>query len=64
MQNVNTEVSKDGKTLVIKIDLTKDFGPSASGKTISIASTKGNQAIDGAGGARLGLNLYRYPTAK
>ena len=64
MQNVNTEVSKDGKTLTITIDLTKDFGPSASGKTISIASTKGNQAIDGAGGARLGLNLYKYPAAK
>jgi hypothetical protein len=33
---------KEGHFLTIKVDLTKDFGPSSSGKTIIIASTEGN----------------------
>ena len=59
MQNVITEVK--GNVLVIKVDLTKDFGPSKSGKTISIASTKGNKPIEGGNGAIMGLNVYRKP---
>jgi hypothetical protein len=54
-QNVETEV--EGSILTIKIDLSKDFGPSASGKTIIIATTSGNQRITDE--ATLGLNLYR-----
>ncbi len=45
MQNVNWEVK--GDKLIIEIDLTQDFGPSKSGKTITIASTRGNQKIEG-----------------
>jgi hypothetical protein len=58
MQNVDWEV-KDNK-LIIEIDLTKDFGPSKSGKTITIASTRGNQKIEGTN-AVIGLNVYKYP---
>jgi len=58
MQNVEWEV-KDGK-LIIEIDLTLDFGPSKSGKTITIASTRGNQRIEGTD-AVIGLNVYKYP---
>ena len=58
MDNVKLEV-KDGK-LIIEIDLTQEFGLSKSGKTISIASTKGNQKIEGAD-AVIGLNVYKYP---
>ena len=58
MQNINYEV-KDDK-LMIEIDLTKEFGPSKSGKTITIASTRGNQKIDGTD-VVMGLNLYKYP---
>ncbi len=58
MENVKWEV-KDGK-LIIEIDLTKEFGLSKSGKTISIASTKGNQKIEGTD-AVIGLNVYKYP---
>lgn len=58
MDNVKLEV-KDGK-LIIEIDLTQEFGLSKSGKTISIASTKGNQKIEGTD-AVIGLNVYRYP---
>jgi hypothetical protein len=61
MNNVNTKVSKDGKKLTIEIDLTQEFGLSASGKTISIASTKGNKQIAGTDGV-LGLNFYKYPS--
>jgi hypothetical protein len=58
MQNVKWEV-KDNK-LIIEIDLTKEFGASKSGKTISIASTRGNQKIEGTN-AIIGLNVYKYP---
>jgi len=46
--------------LMIEIDLTKDFGLSKSGKTITIASTRGNQKIEGTD-AVIGLNVYKYP---
>ena len=63
MLNITQKISKDGKKLVLEIDLTQDFGLSASGKTVMIASTKGNKPI-GDTGAILGLNLYKYPTNK
>ena len=58
MQKVEWE-TKDDK-LIIEIDLTKDFGPSKSGKTITIASTRGNKRIEGTN-AVIGLNVYKYP---
>jgi len=38
----NVELSVNGNTLTITVDLTQEFGPSSSGKTIIIASTEGN----------------------
>ncbi len=35
----NVEMNVDGDILTIKVDLTKEFGPSSSGKSIIIAST-------------------------
>ncbi len=58
MQNVKWEVKSD--KLIIEIDLTMEFGPSKSGKTITIASTRGNQKIEGTD-AVIGLNVYKYP---
>ena len=58
MDNVKWEV-KDNR-LIIEVDLAKEFGLSKSGKTITIASTKGNQKIEGTD-AVIGLNVYRYP---
>jgi len=55
----NVELSVDGNTLVIKVDLTRDFGPSSSGKTIIIASTEGNQSLPGKENIKLGLNVYK-----
>ena len=40
--------------------MTKDFGPSKSGKTITIASTRGNQKVEDTD-AIIGLNVYKYP---
>ncbi|GAF76269.1 unnamed protein product [marine sediment metagenome] len=58
MQNVEWEIK--GDKLIIEIDLTKEFGPSKSGKTITIASTRGNQQVEGTD-AIIGLNVYKYP---
>lgn len=57
-ENMGVEISKDG-ILTIKVDLNKEFGRSASGKTTIIASSKGNVALAGAGGAVIGLNIYK-----
>ena len=55
----NVELSLEGNILTIKVDLSKEFGPSASGKTIIIASTEGNMTIPGHEEAKVGLNIYR-----
>jgi hypothetical protein len=54
----NVEMTVDGTTLTIKVDLSKEFGPSASGKTIIIASTEGNVSVPGRQ-EKIGLNVYR-----
>lgn len=54
----NVEMTVEGAMLTIKVDLTKEFGPSASGKTIIIASTEGNVTIPGRQ-EKVGLNVYR-----
>ncbi|MCX9081670.1 MAG: hypothetical protein OIN83_05690 [Candidatus Methanoperedens sp.] len=55
----NVEMSVEGNTLTIKVDLSKEFGPSTSGKTIIIASSEGNQSIPGKEAVKIGLNVYR-----
>jgi hypothetical protein len=55
----NVEMIIEGDILTIKVDLTKDFGPSASGKTIIIASSEGNQSIPGKEAVKIGLNVYK-----
>ena len=67
MKNINLEVMKnvslevEGNILTIKVDLSKDFGPSKtskSGKTRIIATTGGNVEVPGTD-ATIGLNVYR-----
>lgn len=60
MDNVQIEV-KDNRA-IITIDLSKDYGASKSGKTIVVATTRGNVPIPGAETFRIGLNCYKYPT--
>jgi hypothetical protein len=54
----NVEMTVEGTMLTIKVDLSKEFGPSASGKTIIIASTEGNVTIPNRE-EKVGLNVYR-----
>lgn len=54
----NVEMSLSGEMLTITTDLSKEFGPSKSGKTIIIASTEGNQLVYGRE-EKIGLNVYR-----
>jgi len=62
MQNI--EMKRQGTKLIIEIDLAKDFGPSSSGKTVIIASTRGNAAVPDADGSFVGINCFRYATPK
>jgi hypothetical protein len=55
----NVEMSVDGNILTVKIDLAKDFGPSASGKTTIIATTEGNQSVAGRAEVKIGINVYK-----
>ena len=61
MQNVKVEVK--GNILTATVDLSKDIGRSKSGKTIVIGSTQGNAQVPGHDNARIGLNVYKYPSA-
>jgi hypothetical protein len=54
----NVEFSVEGNILTIKIDLSKEFGPSSSGKNIIVASTEGNVSIPNRD-EKIGLNVYR-----
>ena len=55
----NVEMSVEGTILTIKVDLSKEFGPSSSGKTIIIATTEGNVAIPDVDDKKIGLNVYK-----
>lgn len=56
-KNIEATV-KDG-ILTLRIDLKKTQGKSASGKSTIVATTAGNQEVEGADGLLLGLNAYR-----
>jgi hypothetical protein len=62
MENIDMNI--DGNILTIKIDLSKEFGPSSSGKTIVVASTRGNANVDGHPNIKLGVNCFKYPEKK
>jgi hypothetical protein len=55
-QGVKYEVI-NGKELVIRIDLTKNYGPSSSGKTLNIATTQGFEKLSD--GTMFSLNVNR-----
>jgi hypothetical protein len=55
----NVEYKVDGNKLIITIDLTKEFGDSKSGKSVTIASTEGNVSVEGTQDIKLGINCYK-----
>ena len=54
----NVEMKVEGNILTIKVDLSKEYGPSSSGKTIIVASTEGNQSVPERE-EKVGLNVYK-----
>lgn len=56
-KNIEFKVEKD--TLVIRVNLKKEFGKSKSGKSVVIATTEGNVTIEGSDGVKAGINIYR-----
>jgi hypothetical protein len=59
MTTDNIEVKVQGTTLVITVDLRKEYGLSESGKSVTVASTGGNVPVPGREDLRIGLNVYR-----
>ena len=59
----NVDMDVQGDNLTITVDLSKEFGPSKSGKTIIVASTEGNKTVPGRV-EKIGLNIYRQPDKK
>ena len=55
----NVEMLIDGNILTIKVDLSKEFGPPTSGKSIVIASSEGNKSVPGKEDVKIGLNIYK-----
>jgi hypothetical protein len=53
----NVEVKIENGKAIITVDLSKSFGPSSTGKSIIVASTEGNQRLEGK--ILFGLNVYR-----
>ena len=55
----NVEMTVGGDVLTLKADLSKEYGPSSSGKTILIASTEGNVSVPDREEVKVGLNVYK-----
>jgi hypothetical protein len=55
----NVEMKVEGTILTIRVDLSKEFGPSSSGKTVIISSTEGNVSVPTREEIKIGLNVYK-----
>jgi len=55
----NCEMKLNGNILTLTVDISKEFGKSASGKSITISSTEGNVSIPEKEDIKIGLNIYR-----
>ena len=55
----NCKLTVKGNILTAEVDLSKDCGPSKSGKSIVIGTTSGNKPIEGHDGMKIGLNVYK-----
>ncbi len=56
MQNI--EMKLEGNIATLKIDTTKEYGSSASGKSIIVASSRGNKQVEDTG-VFIGINVYK-----
>lgn len=54
----NVEMRVEGNALTIIVDLSKDFGPSSTGKTRIVATTEGIIEVPGRT-EKIGINVMR-----
>ena len=59
----NIDIEFKGKILIIKFDITKEFGKSKTGKTTIVATSRGGRRIKGTDFS-LGMFAYKYPSDK
>jgi hypothetical protein len=59
----NIDLKLTGTILTITVDISKEFGLSSSGKSLIIASTEGNVALEGKEEVKIGINIYKKPRA-
>ncbi len=55
----NVVMREEGTKLIIEVDLTQEFGPSKSGKTIIVASTEGSVPVPSKPEIQVGVNVYK-----
>ena len=55
----NLDVKVDGNKLTIVIDLDKEMGMSKSGKSMIVASTRGNVPVPENDLIKMGINIYK-----
>lgn len=55
----NVEMTLEGSTLIVRIDITKELGPSSSGKSEIVASTEGNASVPGHEDIKVGVNVFK-----
>jgi hypothetical protein len=60
----NCAIEVKDNILTITVDLSKRYGPSKSGKTITVATTSGNIAAPEHPDIKIGLNVYAKAEAK
>lgn len=55
----NIEMRVEGDKLIIEVDLTKEYGPTSSQKSMKVASSDGNMSVPGREEIKIGLNVYK-----
>lgn len=55
----NVKFDRKGDILTITVNLAEQGTPSASGKSIVIASTQGNKKVDDKANIFVGVNVYK-----
>jgi hypothetical protein len=55
-ENVVAEIK--GNHLLLDIDMSKELGPSSTGKTMLVATTRGNKLVPGCKGLKIAVNAY------
>lgn len=55
----NVKMTVESNKLIIEIDLTKEYGLSSSGKSVTVATTAGNVPVPGHSEIKIGLNVYK-----